>query len=177
MALLGRAVRFVKHATGRTMSTAVVTANQETFAQKTWRWLDVTGFYTRWHSRRAWILDLDPPQRAATVMITEYERKLLLWLTWVNLFFTPISLWYWFGQFTHLASKPPLPLMPEMQMMNARKRPFEFMSKNIYLDCSECRWLEFDCKKMCHDRLRAEGKLKSDTWFLRKPRTQTIGFH
>ena len=44
---------------------------------KVWRWLDVTGFMTKWHSRRAHILDIDPPQRVAWVMVTEYERKLL----------------------------------------------------------------------------------------------------
>merc|ERR1712137_211133 len=108
----------------------------------------------KWHSRRAWILDLDPPSRAAAIMMTEYERKLLLWLTWMNIFFFPISLWYWFGQFTHLSSKPPIPLMPEYQYMNGRKR-------------------EFECKKLCHDRLRAEGR---EVWGLRRPRTQTIGF-
>merc|ERR1712227_954640 len=85
------------------------------------RWLDVTGFFTRWHSRRAWILDLDPPARAATVMMTEYERKLILWLAMVNWIFMPFSLWYWYGQFTHLASKPPIPLMPEYQYLNNRK--------------------------------------------------------
>merc|ERR1719215_2240266 len=130
MALLLRgAVRTATLASGcRFASSAVVpaTASSETLVQKTWRWLDVCGFLTRWHSRRAWILDLDPPQRAATVMVTEYERKLLLWLTWVNFLFIPISLWFWFGQFTHLASKPPLPLMPEYQFVNGRKRTSRF---------------------------------------------------
>merc|ERR1712186_129295 len=60
----------------RCATTAVVSATQETYEQKVYRWLDVMGYLTRWHSRRAWILDLDPPQRMATVMITEYERKL-----------------------------------------------------------------------------------------------------
>merc|ERR1719408_995577 len=77
------------------VSETVVTASMETFSQKVYRWLDVGGFLTRWYSRRAWILDLDPPQRASSMMHTEYERKLLLWLTWVNFFFVPISMWYW----------------------------------------------------------------------------------
>merc|ERR1712228_234602 len=102
----------------RAIATAVVAASQETLYQKGWRWLDITGFLTKWHSRRAWILDLDPPSRAAAIMMTEYERKLLLWLTWMNIFFFPISLWYWYGQFTHLSAKPPIPLMPEYQYMN-----------------------------------------------------------
>merc|ERR1712187_557901 len=76
---------------------------------------------------------------AAAVMVTEYERKLLLWLTWVNYFFIPISLWYWYGQFTHLASKPPIPLMPEYQYMNGRKRDFSCHGGR-WNDCKECRW-------------------------------------
>merc|ERR1719399_244743 len=99
MALLRRAVQSSVRALGaRSATTAVVSATAETYEQKVWRWLDVCGFMTRWHCRRAWILDLDPPQRAATVMITEYERKLLLWLTWVNFLFMPFSLWYWHEQ-------------------------------------------------------------------------------
>eukprot|EP00913_Durusdinium_trenchii_P029327 g27493.t1 len=83
MPLLQRAAQAARMGV-RQASTAVVASSQETFAQKTWRWLDVTGFYTKWHSRRAWILDLDPWMRSSAVMVTEYERKLLLWLTWVR---------------------------------------------------------------------------------------------
>uniref|UniRef100_A0A7S4W6E7 Uncharacterized protein n=2 Tax=Alexandrium monilatum TaxID=311494 RepID=A0A7S4W6E7_9DINO len=154
----------------RGVVTAVVTASQETLSQKCWRWLDVTGFLTKWPSRRAWILDLDPPSRAASVMMTEYERKLLLWLTWMNLFFFPISLWYWYGQFTHLSSKPPIPLMPEYQYMNGRKRDFG----GRFSECKECRWLEFECRKMCFDRMREQGQ---EVYGYRRPRSQTIGFH
>merc|ERR1719298_325857 len=74
------------------VSETVVTASMETFSQKVYRWLDVGGFLTRWYSRRAWILDQDPPQRANTMMVTEYERKLYLWLQWMNLLFFPILL-------------------------------------------------------------------------------------
>eukprot|EP00927_Polykrikos_kofoidii_P005789 TRINITY_DN12302_c0_g1_i2.p2 TRINITY_DN12302_c0_g1~~TRINITY_DN12302_c0_g1_i2.p2 ORF type:complete len:107 (+),score=16.07 TRINITY_DN12302_c0_g1_i2:214-534(+) len=106
-------------------------------------------------------------------MATEYERKLLLWLTWMNFFFMPLSFWYWYGQFTHLASKPPIPLMPEYQYMNGRKRDFSCHGGR-WNDCKECRWLEFECKKLCFDRLREQGR---EVWGLRRPRTQTIGFH
>ncbi|CAJ1450421.1 unnamed protein product, partial [Effrenium voratum] len=172
MTLLRRATQ-VGARGARSASTAVVASSQESFAQKTWRWLDVTGYYTKWHSRRAWILDLDPPQRSAAVLVTEYERKLLLWLTWMNFFFLPISVWYWYGQFTHLSSKPPIPLMPEYQYLNGRKRDFSHVGGRWH-DCKECRWLEFECKKICFDRLRDEGR---EIWGLRRPRTQTIGFH
>mmetsp|Transcript_79883 Transcript_79883/g.247817 ORF Transcript_79883/g.247817 Transcript_79883/m.247817 type:complete len:173 (-) Transcript_79883:138-656(-) len=157
----------------RGVSTAVVTASQETFVQKCWRWADITGYLTKWHSRRAWILDMDPPSRAASVMMTEYERKLLLWLTWMNFMFFPISAWYWYGQFTHLSSKPPIPLMPEYQYMNGRKRDFSFHGGR-WNDCKECRWLEMECKKMCFDRIREQGR---EVYGFRRPRTQTAGYH
>eukprot|EP00450_Noctiluca_scintillans_P014353 CAMPEP_0194488466 /NCGR_PEP_ID=MMETSP0253-20130528/8383_1 /TAXON_ID=2966 /ORGANISM="Noctiluca scintillans" /LENGTH=69 /DNA_ID=CAMNT_0039328835 /DNA_START=63 /DNA_END=268 /DNA_ORIENTATION=+ len=69
MLLLRRTVRraLLAGAQMRNATTAIVTSSSETFSQKTWRWLDVTGFLTKWHSRRAWILDQDPPNRAATV--------------------------------------------------------------------------------------------------------------
>merc|ERR1719511_266450 len=209
---LAQAVRATAGA--RFSTTAVVSANSETLSQKAWRWaditgfftkwhsrrawildldplsraasvmmteyerklllwLDITGFLTKWHSRRAWILDLDPPGRAAMVMTTEYERKLLLWLTFMSLFYLPIAMWYWYGQFTHLACKPPIPLMPEYQYMNGRKREFSFHGGR-WVDCKECRWLEFECKKMCHDRLREEGR---DVMGGRRPRSQTVCFH
>eukprot|EP00438_Fugacium_kawagutii_P024277 Skav222591 [mRNA] locus=scaffold2868:53799:80844:+ [translate_table: standard] len=66
MTLLQRAAQAARLGV-RQASTAVVASSQESFAQKSWRWLDITGFYTKWHSRRAWILDLDPIHRAATV--------------------------------------------------------------------------------------------------------------
>merc|ERR1719251_180166 len=112
-------------------TTAIAAAAHETMSQKAWRWLDITGFFTKWHSRRAWILDLDPPSRAASV------------------------------------------LMPEYQYMNGRKRDFSFHGGR-WNDCKECRWLEFECKKMCFDRLREEGR---DIRGLRMPRSQTFGFH
>mmetsp|Transcript_13020 Transcript_13020/g.30536 ORF Transcript_13020/g.30536 Transcript_13020/m.30536 type:complete len:175 (+) Transcript_13020:54-578(+) len=174
MSLLRRAAQAGSRAfANRRVTTAVVTASQETLQQKCWRWLDITGFLTKWHSRRAWILDLDPCQRMASVMVTEYERKLLLWLTWMNLFFFPISLWYWYGQFTHLSAKPMIPLMPEFPFVNGRKRDFSWHGGR-WNDCKECRWLELECKKMCHDKLREEGR---DKWGYRRPRSQTLGFH
>merc|ERR1719229_349826 len=162
-----------KAGAGRFSSAVAASAESETYAQTTWRWLDITGFFTKWHSRRAWILDLDPPSRAAACMMTEYERKLLLWLTFVNFCFFPFSLWYWYGQFTHLSAKPPIPLMPEYQYNNNRKVDFGFHGGR-WKDCRECRWLEFECKKLCHDRLREQGRVILG---LDRPRTQTIGFH
>merc|ERR1712113_389447 len=82
-----------------------------------------------------------------------------------NFFFFPFSIWYWFGQFTHLGHKPPIPLIPEYQYVNARKRDFSFHGGR-WNDCKECRWLEFECKKLCHDRLKDEGR---NVWGLARP--------
>ena len=79
----------------RHSSTAVVGTSQESFAQKTWRWWAIRGLkkeprleagrlrdlhvlalkcfcrrsfsmgFRKWHSRRAFILDLDPPRRGS----------------------------------------------------------------------------------------------------------------
>lgn len=155
----------------RRASTAV--ASQETVSQKIYRWMDICGVLTKYHSRRAWILDLDPPQRTSSVLVTEYERKLLVAMVALNFFFLPWSFWYWYGQFTHLATKPPVPLPPEMPYLNARKREFTWHGGQ-WNTCKECRWLEFECKKECFDKLNHYGK---ETWGLRGARTQTIGFH
>eukprot|EP00420_Gonyaulax_spinifera_P035325 CAMPEP_0197877826 /NCGR_PEP_ID=MMETSP1439-20131203/6406_1 /TAXON_ID=66791 /ORGANISM="Gonyaulax spinifera, Strain CCMP409" /LENGTH=51 /DNA_ID=CAMNT_0043497203 /DNA_START=77 /DNA_END=229 /DNA_ORIENTATION=+ len=51
MTLLRRAAQFGSRTwAARGVSTAVVTASQETFSQKCWRWMDITGFLTKWHS-------------------------------------------------------------------------------------------------------------------------------
>jgi len=175
--LAGRvAPKFVRHQTS-----SIVAAN-ETYSQKTLRWLDVWGSLTKWQSRKAWVLDLEPLERSASFFMTEYERKLLMWCTWMNSAMFPISLWYWYGQFTHLASKPPVPIPSDGPSMNNRKQDFNWHGRLSYAysakqggpRCAECRFLEFECKKECYDRLAAKGV---DVYGLRKPRTQTVGFH
>mmetsp|Transcript_16472 Transcript_16472/g.39786 ORF Transcript_16472/g.39786 Transcript_16472/m.39786 type:complete len:173 (-) Transcript_16472:87-605(-) len=158
---------------GRRCAADAVVPAKETFAQKTFRWLDVAGFLTRWYSRKAWIQDLEPVMRMGGMMISEWERKLHLWSNMMHLFFTPFSLWYGWGQFTHMAHKPPVALCPEYAHVNERKQDFNFHG-GFYHVCKECRWLEHECKKMCYDKLRDEGK---NQWGLRRPRTQTIGGH
>ncbi len=69
-------------------------AAQETPKQTILRWLDVTGSLTRTYSRRAWIMESDPDQRAYMFMTTEYERWLMTFCSVVACIGTPIVVWY-----------------------------------------------------------------------------------
>ncbi|KAF4702263.1 hypothetical protein FOZ63_011276, partial [Perkinsus olseni] len=66
-------------------------STSETLNQKILRWLDVTGMLTRWHSRREFILDMDPYFRKNSGMWTEWERKTLLFLFYCCTLATPYS--------------------------------------------------------------------------------------
>jgi len=170
------APRFVRH------SSSSVVAASETYQQKALRWADVLGSLTKWHSRKAWILDLDPLDRGMAFLLTEYERKLIIYSCWANMIMFPVCMWYWYGQFTHLATKPPCPIGDDSPIVNNRKSDFGWHGKfppgyrpeQSLPRCAECRWLEFECKKQCQDRLKERG---IEIWGLSKPRTQTMGFH
>jgi hypothetical protein len=172
MGLLRTSSRVALRLGRRSAADAVVPA-KETIAQKTFRWIDVAGLLTRWYSRKAWVQDLEPIHRLGAMMISEFERKLSIWANLMNMFFAPFSVWYWWGQFTHLAHKPPVPLCPDYIFVNERRCDFNWHGGEYHV-CKECRWLDYECKKVCFDRLRDEGK---NTWGLRRPRTQTIGTH
>eukprot|EP00397_Hematodinium_sp_SG-2012_P062699 GEMP01085145.1.p1 GENE.GEMP01085145.1~~GEMP01085145.1.p1 ORF type:complete len:178 (+),score=22.31 GEMP01085145.1:69-602(+) len=167
--------KFVRNATS-------IVASQETYTQKTLRWIDILGSLTKWHSRRAWLLDLDPCERSAIILMTEYERKLLMWCTWANYAMFPMCMWFWYGQFTHLASKPPCPAIIDSEKTNNRAQDFFWHGRLSPLwnasqggpRCGECRFLEFECKKECYDRLKEKG---INVYGLTRPRTQTWGFH
>jgi len=148
----------------------------ETAAEFIARWLDVTGALTRYHSRKAWILDQDPVHRACAGMITEFERKAIMVMQFCVCVFYPFGLWYWWGQWTHMAHKPPGPLPLQCPTMDNRKVPFNWHNQG---QCNECRWLEFECRKMCYDRMEEEGiepqQLTFSKWGLKRVRTQSFG--
>ena len=152
-------------------------AAAETPKQMVMRWVDVGGLLTRTYSRRAWIMDFDSHARAREVMATEYERWLYNFLLWANLILFPMSLWYWFGEMTHMSCKPPNPL-PEQQWGRGNfKVEYDFLPFTSVVEhhfCKKCRWLEYECKKMCYDEMREVGFHK---WGLDRPKTQTAGFH
>lgn len=128
---------------------------------KVYRWLDVTGLLTRWNNRKEWVMDLDSFSRIGAVMMTEYERKLLMFLGFHAYLFSILSLVAWAEAQSHFGCKPPCPKAPEYSFLDGRKRDFTWHSKFFFMypkeRCKECRWLEPDCKKECFERLKKEG--------------------
>merc|ERR1712098_829953 len=68
--------------------------------------------------------DQDPLHRAHAGMLTEFERKALIMMQGMVLIFYPFGLWYWWGQWTHMAHKPPGPLPLQTSIHDCRKVPF-----------------------------------------------------
>ncbi|KAF8821203.1 hypothetical protein IE077_004367 [Cardiosporidium cionae] len=134
----------------------------ESLPAKIYRWADVTGFLTRWNDRKAWILDLEPSNRLATTQITEHERKLSIFMVANSLILFVISMYFWVQAQFHFAVKPPCPQPPDLPYLNNLRNDFTWHSKippGIYPRdrCKECRWLDSNCKRLCFDRLKAEG--------------------
>lgn len=133
----------------------------ETLGEKAYRWLDITGFLTRWNNRKEWIMDLDPYSRMGTVMITEFERKMIMFMAFHAYLFYIISMLAWWYAQTHFACKPPCPKPPEYPHLDGRKHDFTWHGKFYIIHpkerCKECRWLEPECKKKCFEKLKEEG--------------------
>lgn len=158
----------------RAMSTNAVMNPGESIQQKVLRWVDVTGFMTMWYSRKAWVMDIASHDRAAAVMVTEYERRLFLFLACFTVLFYPICFWYWYGAFNHMACKPICPQMAWGTNGRLEMEKLWISNSLIASQCKQCRWLDFECKKICYDKLAALGY---NLWGLQLPRTQTVGFH
>ncbi|KAL8449560.1 hypothetical protein Emed_002992 [Eimeria media] len=126
-----------------------------------YRWLDVTGFFTRWHSRKAWVLDLDPYSRLATPLITEYERKMLMFMGLHAYLFFGVALYLAAKGHAHGAVKPPVPYSADFPGIDGRKKDFTWHGRLYFIGpkerCKECRWLDLECKKNCFESLKAQG--------------------
>ncbi|KAL8442855.1 hypothetical protein Emag_006211 [Eimeria magna] len=126
-----------------------------------YRWLDVTGFFTRWHSRKAWVLDLDPYSRLATPLITEYERKMLMFMGLHAYLFFGVALYLAAKGHAHGAVKPPVPYSADFPGLDGRKKDFTWHGRLYFIApkerCKECRWLDLECKKNCFESLKAQG--------------------
>lgn len=146
----------------------------ETFPQKAYRWLDCFGWFTRWHCRKAWMLDLEPTDRVNGHFVTEYERYLIYWVTGMGTLFMPFCIWHFWGQYSHIHHKPPNPLMLQLSYLNNRKTDFHWHG-GMYQLCRDCRPLEFECKKECYDILRSKGFSHKRSEQLRFPMTQAFG--
>ncbi|KJP86357.1 hypothetical protein AK88_03990 [Plasmodium fragile] len=134
---------------------------KETIGQKLYRYLDITGFLTRYNCRKEWILDLEPYSRLTTVMLTEYERKLMIFLKFHVYFLFVTCLYLWYHAQVHFTMKPPCPKPYAYGHLDGRKRDFTWHGKLFFIypktRCKECRWLDVQCKKECFQKLKQEG--------------------
>jgi len=165
-----------RHATtiATTEAAKAVSPMSETIPQKVFRWIDFFGYFTRWHCRKAWVLDIEPHDRIRLAFVTEYDRKLMYWMGGMMTFFFPFCAWFWWGQFTHMHHKPPQPLNLAVSFLNNRKTDFHWHG-GMYQLCKDCRNMEFECKKECYDELRARGFTHRRSDMHRYPMTQAFG--
>lgn len=139
----------------------------ESWADRIYRWADVTGHLTRYNNRKFWIQDMDPLERTRSMMLTEAERKVELATTWLPFAFLPVTGYYWLSLYEHSLEAPPV--ADPRGYHNTGKVQNDF---TLYLDftfarrCTECSFLDFNCKKACYDRYREDGVY---VWGLHKP--------
>lgn len=170
--LLRSSVRVAMRASAPLRSNAIMMP-QETVKQKCLRWLDLFGNLTRIHSRRAWVMDLDPCQRGDAMMVVEYERRLGMVLSIGSFTMFPFSIYLWWGAMSHLNAKPPCPRYVQGTFLGNFKQDYSvWLTPTVASQCKDCRFMEMECKKMCYDRLRDMGM---DVWCTRRPRSQTFG--
>ncbi|EPT29793.1 hypothetical protein TGPRC2_264040 [Toxoplasma gondii TgCatPRC2] len=137
------------------------TAGSESISDKIYRWLDITGFLTRWNNRKEWLLDLPPFSRQGTPLVTEFERKQEMFVS-LNAFVISIfALYLGVKGMSHLSYKGPTPSYEGFPGVDGRKKDFTMMSRLWFIEpkerCKECRWLDLECKKECFASLKAEG--------------------
>lgn len=134
---------------------------KESLGEFVWRWLDVTGFLSRWTNRKQWVMDLDPYSRMGTIMITEFERKLLMFMGFNAYLFYIISMGAWWYAQNHFAAKPPCPKAPDYPHLDGRKKDFTWHGSFYFMEpkqrCKHCRWLDSECKRRCFDELQTQG--------------------
>eukprot|EP00916_Digyalum_oweni_P001241 GHVL01002413.1.p1 GENE.GHVL01002413.1~~GHVL01002413.1.p1 ORF type:complete len:181 (-),score=34.49 GHVL01002413.1:108-650(-) len=143
----------------------------ESLGEKIYRWIDFSGYLTRYNCRKTHVMHKPPHFRSAHLHETEWERKMreimlmVTWVTWPPLLFGAAY------TFHHLLHRNPMPeIPPEVAYMENRKQDFFF---HPILDlgsegrCGECRLLDTACRRLCFDRLREEGIM--DAWGYSRP--------
>lgn len=133
----------------------------ESFTDKVYRWLDVTGVLTRWNNRKEWVLDLIPMNRLGSSTITEFERKQEIFVTLNAQILALIAIYLAYTGIQHVNVKPANPSYEGFPGVDGRKKDFTLTNRLFFMHpkerCKECRWLDLECKKECFTRLKAEG--------------------
>ncbi|PFH37680.1 hypothetical protein BESB_000220 [Besnoitia besnoiti] len=133
----------------------------ESISDKIYRWLDITGFLTRWNNRKEWLLDIPAFGRQGTPLVTEFERKQEMFVSLNAFVISLFALYLGFQGMSHLSYKGPTPSYEGFPGVDGRKKDFTMMSRLWFIEpkerCKDCRWLDLECKKECFARLKAEG--------------------
>eukprot|EP01067_Filipodium_phascolosomae_P000923 Filipodium_phascolosomae@DN1647_c0_g1_i4.p1 len=147
----------------------------ETFGEKVYRWLDITGYFTRFGNRKAHLLYRSAVFRSNAVLLTEYERKFQMFM---DLYYILLACGagvfaYWFAELYF--NRRTMPYYPQMRHYKEGKVPNKvphfyanLWTPGDYGRCRKCLFLDTDCKRECYDYMRAEGK--SDMWGLKQSR-------
>merc|ERR1712056_7177 len=92
-------------------------------------------------------------------MITEFERRTGMWLVAMTMCMLPFTQWLWWHTMMHLYAKAPCPQLPLYGCIDNRKQDYTWaaMDYTQASQCKDCRWLEYECKKICYDKLRDLG--------------------
>lgn len=133
----------------------------ESIPDKVYRWLDITGFLTRWNNRKEWLLDMPPHGRQGAALVTEFERKQEMFVNLNSTILGIFALYLGVGAISHLSYKPPTASYEGFPTVDCRRKDFTMMNRLCLIEpkgrCKECRWLDLECKRECFDRLKAEG--------------------
>mmetsp|Transcript_6285 Transcript_6285/g.12435 ORF Transcript_6285/g.12435 Transcript_6285/m.12435 type:complete len:216 (-) Transcript_6285:833-1480(-) len=152
----------------------VIPASQESAADKFYRWLDVTGFVSRYYNRKLWVLDRDPRNRVACHMFTEVERKWDWFKNAMVWFMAPWPAYACFYMMSHCFSKPPAPTSSIAYFFPVTMDKWGENYDQTYWSpsrmsgwwtcwggkmrhCKQCPLLDFQCKRECIDDLRQKG--------------------
>ncbi|CAD7961795.1 unnamed protein product [Amoebophrya sp. A25] len=132
----------------------------ETPRQKFARWADIFGTWTRFYSRRAWVMDLHPNDRVWAHMWTEYDRKVGFFMFGMWTFNMSVAWLYLQNnvQENHRVMKSPFPLPYAYGPETQNRDNWMTIADDVhYSQCKDCRNMDWQCKRICFDRLRDMG--------------------
>ncbi|CAD7949193.1 unnamed protein product [Amoebophrya sp. A120] len=141
-------------------SAKAVVEPSETLKQKAMRWLDIFGTHTRYWNRRAWVMDLHPNDRVWAHMWTEYDRKVGFFMFGMWTFNMSVAWLYLQNnvQENHRVMSAPFPLPYAYGAeMEPRDNWISAADDVFYSQCKDCRNMDWQCKRICFDRLRDMG--------------------
>lgn len=139
----------------------VETVHRETLSGKIYRYLDVTGFLSKFNNRKIHMLRVLPLDRAYMTHMTEFERKTLLVLgcTYVVLF--TIVMTKFLNDVYKEYDKPYVVCRQGTEFVGAKPKEIRWHGSLPFQHpkgrCKECALFELECRKKCFDELIKQG--------------------